>query len=376
MSDRRPSICFVAPNAFPLLARDEETPVIGGAELQQVTIAKGLAARGYPVSMICLNFGQQDRVEIDGVKVFRACRPDEGIPILRFVWPRLASIWSCLKRCDADIYYQRAAGMLTGVVAAFARRHAKKSVFAAAGNPDFERKTPRIRYARDRWIYEYGLRHVARILTQNEEQARLCRLNFERDSTQIPNCYAAAANQAASANRHVLWVSTIRKLKRPELFLDVAEALPAYRFQMIGGPGIGEAQLFDSIKARAETIPNVEFLGFVPFSKVEGHFDEASIFVNTSDSEGFPNTFLQAWSRGIPTVSFVDSGARAEGDPLGRQVNTVEEMADCVAAWLRNNTERTSEGERCRKYFASNHSPERVLDLYEEFFGELVTRYA
>ena len=76
MPDRLPSICFVAPNAFPVLAGDEQTPLIGGAELQQVIVAKGLAQRGYPVSMICLNFGQQDQVEIDGVTVFRAFRRD------------------------------------------------------------------------------------------------------------------------------------------------------------------------------------------------------------------------------------------------------------------------------------------------------------
>jgi glycosyltransferase involved in cell wall biosynthesis len=261
-------------------------------------------------------------------------------------------------------------------VVAFCRRAGKKSVFAAGGNPDFELRTSRIKFARDHWIYEYGLRNVDRIVVQNEEQARLCRLNFGRDATQVPNCYPAAHSRPAEAGRFVLWVSTIRALKRPELFLDLAEALPSYRFRMIGGPGRGEAPLFDAIKARAATIANAEFIGFVPYARVNDYFDDASVFVNTSESEGFPNTFLQAWARGVPTVSFVDSGARAGGHPVGRQVDSFRSMVDQLAVWLANGAERAREGQRCKRYFEDNHSPAQVIELYEQIFRELVPRGA
>jgi glycosyltransferase involved in cell wall biosynthesis len=220
-------------------------------------------------------------------------------------------------------------------------------------------------------MYEYGLRNVDRIFVQNKEQARLCRLNFGRDSTQVPNCFAVDIRQTVDVGNLVLWVSTIRELKRPDLFLDLAEALPSYQFQMIGGPGHGETRLYDEIKARAGTISNVEFLGFVPFTRINEYFDVASAFVNTSESEGFPNTFLQAWSRGIPTLSFVDCGARAEGRPLGSQVSSIKEMMSCLTTWFSNDDQRIMEGERCREFFQKNHSTARVLDLYERLFCEL-----
>src|SRR5690606_6088098 len=110
-----------------------------------------------------------------------------GLPVVRFIWPRLTSIWSCLKRAEADIYYQRAASMLTGVMACFCRVHGRRSVFGAAGNPNFDKNTSRIRFSRDRRIYEYGLRHVDRIIVQNDEQAARCRQNFSRESMLIPS---------------------------------------------------------------------------------------------------------------------------------------------------------------------------------------------
>lgn len=373
MSDARPRICFVAPNAYPVLAGAGELPVIGGAEVQQVLVARELARRGYPVSMICLDFGQKDELEIDGITVLRACRPDEGLPVLRFVHPRLTSMLGCLARADADIYYQRAAGLLTGIVTEFCRRNGRKSVFAAAGNPDLLRKTPRIRFARDRWFYEYGLRHVDHIVVQNEEQGRLCRVNFEREATLIPNCYPSPDGGPTQSGRVVLWVSTIRKLKRPELFLDLAEALKEYPFCMIGGPGNGERLLYEAIKARARAMPNVHFKGFVPFTRVEKFFSEAAIFVNTSESEGFPNTFLQSWARGVPTVSFVDCGARWEGRALGRQVDCMDEMVSCVRQWFSDEPSRAREGTRCQEYFERNHAVAIVVDLYEGLFRSLAS---
>jgi glycosyltransferase involved in cell wall biosynthesis len=366
------SICFIAPYAFPLLSGDQNIRLVGGSELQQVFVARQLAARGHQVSMICLNFGQADDLYLDGIRVIRSFRPGDGLPALRFIWPRLTSIWNCLKRANAAVYYHRTAGMMTGVMAKYCEIYGKKSVFASAGNPDLVRETPRIKYARDRWIYEYGLRHVDRILVQNDEQARLCRANFGREATRVLNCYPAPVSRRPSGGgEYVLWVSTIRSLKQPELFLDLAAALPDIQFRMIGGPGIDEAALYRKIQARADAIPNVQFLGFVPYTQIDAHFDAALLFVNTSESEGFPNTFLQAWSRGIPTVSFVDAGARLDGSIVGELVETLAEMQTKVAALSSDMEARVREGARCKDYFERNHLPERIVDQYEAVFRGL-----
>lgn len=367
MTDHLPHICFLAPNAYPILANDADIQLVGGAELQQVIIARCLARRGYPVSMICLNFGQEDKCEIDGIIVYRAFRPREGLPVLRFIWPRLTSIWTCMKRANADIYYQRAASMLTGVIAAFCQRYGKKSIFAMAGDP-------MIRFSRDRWIYEYGIKHVDRIVVQNIDQERLVREEIGRDCILIPNCYQAALPRTPPSRKRVLWVSTIRQLKRPDLFLDVAQALPGYRFTMIGGVGVGEVPLYEKIKERAESLENVNFVGFVPYAEVDRFFDNAVLFVNTSDSEGFPNTFLQSWARGVPTVSFMDSSARVNEQPMGRVVTSLDEMTHTVIDLLENDAERSRLGEECKRYVEQNHAHDRILSLYEGLFRSVLER--
>src|SRR5688572_26812359 len=374
MTDRAPHICFVAPNAFPVVTGDESSQLIGGAEVQQTTVARGLVARGYKVSMICMDFGQDAVVDFDGIRILRAFRIDAGIPVVRFVWPRMTSLWSCMRLANADVYYQRGAGMLTGLVAAYCKRYGKRSIFSASGTPDFERNTPRIRYRRDRWLYEYGLRHVDRLLAQNPEQVHLCLRNFSRPCALVPNCYEAPRSSRAVTGRDILWVGTIRKLKRPELFLDLAAALPQYQFTMVGGSAGLDRGLYSRVKARAEATSNVKFVGFVPYSQIDEHFDRAALLINTLQSEGFPNTFLQAWSRGVVTVASVDCGARLDGVPVGRVVSSREQFIEVLEDLMSNNLRRQQEGMRCKEYFEHNHTPGRVLDMYEEIIGELITR--
>jgi glycosyltransferase involved in cell wall biosynthesis len=347
-----------------MLVDDTGIQFAGGAELQQVMIARGLVKRGYSVSMICMDFGQDNEIVIDGITVHRALKPKSGIPVLRFIWPRLTSIWRCMKRANADIYCHRSASMLTGVMAFFCRLHGRKSVFAVAGEN-------KIRISRDRWLFEYGIRRVDRIVVQNRAQQQEIEAELGRRSFLIPNCYETIASRESSSHQNILWVGTIRQVKRPELFLRLAEALPAFSFTMIGGPSEQERRLFSEMKAKAETLANVTFSGFVPYSEVAQYFVNATVFVNTSDREGFPNTFLQAWGCGVPTVSFVDSGAQIDGKPIGHVVDSIEEMIKITEELLLNESIRIRHGAICREYVEANHAPDVVLNLYAELFDSM-----
>ena len=78
VAERR--VCFVAPLAWPVLARDARIPVAGGAEVQQSILARLLGARGHRVSMVTLDFGQPDGSRVDGVTVHKAFAPGAGLP--------------------------------------------------------------------------------------------------------------------------------------------------------------------------------------------------------------------------------------------------------------------------------------------------------
>jgi glycosyltransferase involved in cell wall biosynthesis len=371
---RRPHVCFVAPMVWPILAADPNLPVVGGAEVQQAFIARGLARAGYRVSMICLDYGQPEGTQVEGVRVYKMHKPDEGIPVLRFLHPRLTSLWRALKRVDADIYYQRSATPHTGFIAVFCALHGKRSIYAGASDADFTSGGQDIQYARDRFIFRYGLRKVDRIIVQNPVQRERALANHGRESTLIASSYAPPVHARADPAGYVLWVGAIRAQKRPEVFLDLARQLPQHRFVMIGGGdrgSRGEAYA-QHIRSAAQALPNVQFKGFLPYQEADRHFDGARLLVNTSLIEGFPNTFLQAWARGVPTVGFVAPGARRHGLPVSCIVAGIEQAGLEVGRLMGDDFAWRDASQRALEHFRECHSVDSVLDLYEREFEELM----
>ena len=364
----RPHICFVALHAWPVISADARIPEVGGAEVQQCVLARLFAAHGYRVSMVCLDHGQKDRSEIDGVTVYKAFRPHAGLPLLRFVHPRITMMWRTLREVGADVYYCRATGMQVGLVAEFCRRHGKRSIYAGASNMDFAPELgEKIRFARDRWLYRRGLARVDRIVAQNEVQRASCLASYGRDPVVIPSCYELpAGTRAAGRGERVLWVGMIRSGKRPELFLELAARLPQRRFVMVGGPGRGEGALYERIQRKAQALANVEFTGFLPLAQVETRFDEARVLVNTSDYEGMPNTFLQAWARGVPTLATVDVGT-----PVHRQFAGVEQGAREIEALFTGESLWQERSQRCLEHFEHTHSGAETLERYGRLLDEL-----
>jgi glycosyltransferase involved in cell wall biosynthesis len=360
----RNRLCFVAPRAWPVLSRDARIEEVGGAEVQQSILARLFAANGYAVSMIALDYGQPERSRVDGVTVYKAFAPGAGIPALRFLHPKLTGMWRALARADADIYYVRAASIWLGVVTEFCRRHGRRSVYAGASDKDFVADVGgQLPAARDRWLFRRGLAAADAIVAQNEFQRESCRESHGREAVVIPSCYTPPASGAAPAERNlVLWVGMLHDNKRPELFLDLAERLPHRRFVLIGGPRGGATALFERVRARAARLPNVEMTGFLPLAQVERWFERARVLVNTSTYEGMPNTFLQAWARGVPTVATVDVGV-----PAHQVASTTEELAAAAERAFLD----PSLGARCREYFERHHGAEEVLARYAGVFEAL-----
>ena len=368
----KPHVCFVAPMTWPVLAGDTNIKVVGGAEVQQSIIARALVSRGYRVSMICHDYGQPDKTVVDGITVYKAHKPDEGVPVVRYVYPRMTAVWRALKRVNADVYYQRTSDVVTAITALFCRHYGKKSIYAGASDMDFVPGSEEMEYTRDKVVYRFGLRRVDQVVVQNKVQLETLRSNFGREAPLVRSCYAPPAGARADRNGYVLWAAVMRDTKRPELAFEIARRLPHLRFVMIGGNEIGRGRdYFDAVAAKARGIPNLEFVGFVPYSRVDEYFNGARILLNTSAFEGFPNTFLQAWSRGVPTVCFIDPESREDGEPVAQVVGDVDAAVDRVSRLMTDDIAWEQAAQRSQRHFRRVHSVDAMLAAYEPILASL-----
>ena len=367
----KPEVCFVSPHLYPILAPESGISFAGGAEVQQALIARGIIELGYPVSAVTLDYGQQDNFFLNGVRVFKAYPPQAGIKGLRFFHPRLTGLWRALRRANADIYYQRTAGMLTGVVAKFCAVHGKKFVYAGAHDQDFLPGNHGLHFHRDKLLYEWGLRHTDRVVVQNEVQRKALKDNFGIDGIIIHNIGQNSNHHARWRNGKIAWVGVIRPWKAPLRFVELAEKNPEMEFLLIGGAGTIPEQrlLWDKINEKAKNLPNLTLAGHIPRSEMNERLKSVSLLVNTSDKEGFPNTFLEAWARGIPTVSFINVEGESGRPTPGIVVKDENELAAMVQNLMADEKCWEKESYRCRKLFEQHFTFPSVTDKYLDLFN-------
>jgi glycosyltransferase involved in cell wall biosynthesis len=366
-----PKLCIVGLPNLRILAPDFIQGRVGGAERQQVKLAKALVGRGFEVAMIVHDEGQPDGKAWDGITTYAAYDPSDGIAGLRFVHPRSTGLWSAMKRANADIYYLSCATMHLGIATLFARRHARKVVFRVASNMDCDPQLPDVGDWRHKAMFRYGLRRADAVLAQTlQQQGMLTRLG--RSSRVVAPLTDVARSDRPRQHRdlQVLWINNFRATKRADLLLELARRMPDVRFEMVGG-AYGREPAYEQAKNEAATLPNVHFHGYLPHEQTAALYPRARVLVSTSEIEGFPNTYLQAWASGTPVIGFFDPDQTIARNGLGHAVRSLDEMQRMCADLLADDVKWDETSARCRDYAASVMDENNMLVPYIETFMAL-----
>lgn len=367
-------ICIIAHFAYGALAGGK-TGHAGGVERQTSLTAKWLAARGHNVSFLTWDEGQDDEIEIDGVRVIKFCRKEAGIPGLRFFYPRWTSLIAGMKKANADLYYQNCGEYITGQVAMWCYQNGRRFVYSAANDSDCDPMLPEMRTLRERLLYRYGLHHADKIISQTEKQRQMLVAGFGLDSTVLPMpCPGPAESEflspkgpVESTKNRVIWVGRINEAKRLELLLDVAEMMKDVQFDVAGKPD-KDSDYTRGLIARAGKLPNVTMHGMVSRERMPEFYRNASLLCCTSSFEGFPNTFLEAWSQGIPIVSTFDPDDLIANRELGFRAIDRDSIVNGIRKLIGTEDLWKKVSGNARKYYLKNHAVEPVMLRYEQLF--------
>jgi glycosyltransferase involved in cell wall biosynthesis len=223
---------------------------------------------------------------------------------------------------------------------------------------------------RDKVLYLWGLKRSDAFVVQNRTQQDMLSRYFGKTSTIINNGLPPA-DRISRSEGFVLWVGSMRKVKNPMMFVELARRNPESRFVMVGGNPLQRDAFYDEVSAEIRKVPNLQYLGFLPFGEVEKLFERASLFVNTSTIEGFPNTFLQAWCRGVPVVSTtsVNPDDLITKHNLGAVVENIDEMAEAVRR--HQNGGLGVRPEEIKKFFDENLTINATVDRMEKVLSAM-----
>jgi len=371
------SICFVAHNAYGALT-GKDTGHVGGIEHQQALMSQWFAKRGYTVSMITWDENQVDGTNVKGVHIFKMCRRNAGLPGVRFFHPRWTSLIKAMRRADADIYYYNCGDLGLGQVVLYARRHNRKVVYSVASDPDCMDSLPSLNSLRERILYRYGLLRADKVIVQTQKQRRMLKEGFGIEAIKIPMPCAgfSTTNELHTKptlpkSPRILWVGRISPEKRPEFFLDLAERFPNMIFDLVGSANVRTAYA-EKILARARSLSNVIIHGRVIHDEMERFYRQASVLCCTSSFEGFPNTFLEAWSVGVPVITIFDPDDIIATKGIGRVAGTVGKLAQALQDLITSPSEWRRASEAARSYFNENHTLQATMPLFDRIFRQLL----
>jgi glycosyltransferase involved in cell wall biosynthesis len=273
------------------------------------------------------------------------------------------SLLRCLSVIAPDVIVQHMGCAYTGVAAWYCKMQGRPLIWYLASDIDVRRvKRPlslnSIPERIDDLLLRYGRKNASVIVAQTHSQARELKMNYGRDAHFIvPNFHPLSSEKHLKpADLKVLWVGNLKRLKRPELFLKLANAfssVPNVKFYLIGRRE--PSSWCEGVLDEVARTPNASYLGELSLEEVNEQLAGAHVLVNTSDYEGVPNTFIQAWMREAPVLSLnVDPDGVIAGHGLGLHARNMERMRDWLTDMASNRGALASIGQKARQ-FAERH---------------------
>ena len=217
-------------------------------------------------------------------------------------------------------------------------------------------------------IFRYGLYNADFIIAQTEGQKlklKSNRINRKYQIKVIKNIYNIENLAYIKEKETILWIGRAIDYKRPDLFIKLAKRFPMLSFLMVCNKEVSYTY-WERISNAASKIPNLKFIEFVPFHKIEQYFQEAKIFVNTSILEGFPNTFVQAFKNFTPVISLnVNPDRILTKYKIGFYCdNDFSKMEEYLKLLLSDDTLYENYSKNAYEYVKNHHDINKVIKVW------------
>lgn len=354
MGNKKIKICFFSPASCHYFVKGDNS-YFGGAELQMFLLANQISHNNdFELIFLTGNFGQK---KVDKYKNIKLMRSINLLSNETFFSKFLKSLkyFFLLIKISPDTIITTTFNPIVGVTSFYKKIFKKKHIHRSANNADTDMSRIKENGFAGK-IFKYGLEHADVVLCQNDEQQILLKKHHSISAVKFKNVFEIK-KQDTHHKKHILWTGRFIDFKQPYLFLNSAKEISDTDFVMICPYHKKDVEAWKKLKHEAEQIPNMTFIEKVPFEKIQDYFNKAKLFVNTSDFEGFPNTFLQAAQAKTPIISLnVNPDNFITEYNCGIFCNNdFELMIQKTKQLLQNEEEIKLKGENCYLYLKKNH---------------------
>jgi glycosyltransferase involved in cell wall biosynthesis len=286
-------------------------------------------------------------------------------------------------KIDADIYCIFGVKSEAYELFTFCKSRSKKSILFIGSDSDLDKEYTDTNKSLNRYGSRHDLNYYSiidadTVIAQNQDQLIYLSERFTKKATLVnnpicvdPDSGPLDSNEIKNKiKKPILWVGKSHSVKSPEKVVAIAKTIPDFEITMV-------MNLWDEPYHRdiLLTIPsNVTYIDRVEFDKIEDLFMESSLFINTSDFEGFPNTFLQAAKHGVPIISLNSDPNRMLSEfGCGYCANgDIQNMAIMISNYLSDTKLYTSASNNAIEYVLKYHNMDSIVTDLTKIIRSLV----
>lgn len=223
-------------------------------------------------------------------------------------------------------------------------------------------------------LYKLGLYTADAIVVQNENDQINLRKYFNYEGRVIRSMTEIKKGNIGGKRDSILWVGRAAPVKDPLAYLLLAESLPDIKFVMIMTRSSNEKGLFEMVKNKAKKVKNLKLIDFVPRQELASFYEKARALINTSVSEGFPNTFMEAGLAGTPIGSLnVNPDGIITRHDLGKwSYGNLDILAIWIEQIIRSKKLWYKYSKNCSNYIENYHDLSKNGKLWIRLFDELI----
>jgi len=283
-----------------------------------------------------------------------------------------------LASADGRVIVVRTGTPVVGFIALFCMIMRRRFVFSSANDFDF---LPRAGASRlQSRIYGFGVRRADAVVVQSGRQLELARTAFPtiKKLVRIPSFADDPPEEyVPSEATEFVWAGRVVDYKRPLLYAELAAAVPEARFVMIlhlpAELEVTHAELLTELELRAAQLDNLEIRPGLPHPELVEKLAASVAVVNTSSFEGMPNTYLEAWGRGVPVLalSFDPDGVIAEKDLGIAADGSWDAFVEGARKLWERRVDRGAFAERTRAHIQQNHTIRAVGGQWHDLLESL-----
>jgi glycosyltransferase involved in cell wall biosynthesis len=351
----------------------------GGAELQIALLAKALACKGHDVVIIDPS-SSESFVTPEGIRLINIPEWNKGVRGIRLFLYRIPALKKALTDQNADYYYARMRTYFHYLSYKVAKKLRRKFILAIAHDIDVLSIRRKLKYKYSNnfnlfsfislqlpndLVFHYLIKRADYITIQHSGQKINC--STKGKVVLFPNIIDDSNFPVIEkpSKDYYIHVGTLTIIKGISNLYDLVNMLDKNNsIVIVGNAGDSKSK---KILEKLTQNKNVVFKGGLNHKETIQLIANSKALINTSNLEGFPNIFLEAWATGVPVISLnVNPGDVFSKYELGTYCNgDLNKMKQCIESGDVANIDK----KKMISYVAAFHGFTTAADRFLDFLN-------